>query len=46
VVYVLDGTKFEERGIEVGRRSGDRLLIAKGLRPGEKVALQDPTLKE
>lgn len=46
VAYVLDGTKFEERRIDIGRRSGDRLLVAKGLSPGEKVALQDPTLKE
>ena len=46
VVYVLNGSKFDERAIDVGRRSGDRLLIAKGLEPGEKVALQDPTSKE
>jgi RND family efflux transporter MFP subunit len=46
VAYVLNGTKFEERAINIGRRSGDRLLVAKGLQPGEKVALQDPTLKE
>ena len=46
VVYVLDGTKFEERVVEVGRKSGDRLLVAKGLKPGEKVALQDPSEKE
>jgi RND family efflux transporter MFP subunit len=46
VVYVLNGAKFDERRIDIGRRSGDRLLIAKGLQPGEKVALQDPSLKE
>jgi len=46
VAYVLQGTKFEERAIEIGRRSGDRLLVAKGLQPGEKVALQDPSAKE
>jgi HlyD family secretion protein len=46
VAYVLNGAKFGERTIEVGRRSGDRLLIAKGLQSGEKVAMQDPTLKE
>ena len=46
VAYVLEGTKFEERQIDVGRRSGDRVLIAKGLKPGEKVALQDPSAKE
>jgi HlyD family secretion protein len=46
VAYVLRGTKFDERRIDVARRSGDRLLVAKGLQSGEKVALQDPTLKE
>jgi RND family efflux transporter MFP subunit len=46
VVYVLNGGKFEERVIEVGRRSGDRILVAGGLRPQERVALKDPTEKE
>jgi RND family efflux transporter MFP subunit len=43
VAYVLRGGKFVERPIDVARRSGDRLLIAKGLEAGERVALQDPT---
>ena len=46
VAYVLDGKKFMERRIDVGRRSGDRLLIANGLQAGEKVALLDPIQKE
>lgn len=46
LVYVWEGTQFEEREIEVGRRSADRILITKGLRGGEKVALSDPTNKE
>jgi RND family efflux transporter MFP subunit len=46
VAYVLDGPKFQERVIEVGRRSHDRSLVVNGLRPGEKVALKDPTVKE
>lgn len=46
VAYVLNRSKFDERVLEVGRRSGDRLLVAKGLRPGERVALKDPTAKE
>jgi len=32
--------------VEVLRRSGDEALIAKGLRPGEQLALKDPTLAE
>jgi HlyD family secretion protein len=46
VSYVLHGSKFDERPIEVERRSGDQLLISKGLQAGERVALQDPTAKQ
>jgi HlyD family secretion protein len=45
LAYVLHGTKFEERTIEVGRRNGDRILVARGLNSGERVALQDPLEK-
>jgi multidrug efflux pump subunit AcrA (membrane-fusion protein) len=43
---VWRGTQFEERAIEVGRRSGDRIMVAKGVIAGEQVALKDPTSKE
>jgi HlyD family secretion protein len=46
VAYVWQGTQFEERTVEVGRRSGDKVMIAKGVRGGEQVALKDPTVKE
>jgi RND family efflux transporter MFP subunit len=46
VAYVRHGSKFEEITVEVLRRSGDEALIAKGLQPGEKLALKDPTLTE
>lgn len=46
VAYVWTGSKFEERAIEIGRRSGDRILITNGLRPEDRVALADPTTKE
>jgi len=45
IAYVWQGTQFEEREIEVGRRSGDKILISKGLRAGEQIALRDPTMK-
>jgi membrane fusion protein (multidrug efflux system) len=45
VAYVLRGSHFEERPIEVGRRSESNLLISQGLKPGERVALKDPTEK-
>jgi HlyD family secretion protein len=46
VAYVWDGSKFQEHGIEVGRRNRDRILVAKGLQSGDRVALKDPSLKE
>jgi HlyD family secretion protein len=46
VAYVWRGSQFEERALEIGRRSGDKVLIAKGLKVGEQVALRDPTAKE
>ena len=45
-VYVWAGSQFEERQVEVGRRSGDKVLIAKGLEAGDQVALRDPTVRE
>jgi HlyD family secretion protein len=45
VAYVRRTTKFEEMPIEVARRSGDDVLIAKGLEPGAQVALKDPTVE-
>src|SRR5580704_6327049 len=46
VAYVWRGSQFEERPIEIGRRSGDKIMVAKGVGPGEQVALRDPTSKE
>jgi len=46
VAYVKHGSKFAETAVEVLRRSGDEALIAKGLQPGEQLALKDPTLTE
>ncbi len=46
VAYVLHGSNFEERTIEVSRRSAEEVVVAKGLARGERVALKDPTIKE
>jgi len=46
VAYVRRGSKFQETSVEVLRRSGEEALIAKGLQPGEQLALKDPTLTE
>jgi len=44
VAYVQRGSKFEETLVEVSRRNTEEVLLAKGLEPGERVALRDPTL--
>lgn len=44
VAYVQRGSKFEEEPVEVSRRNSEEVLLAKGLQPGERVALRDPTL--
>jgi len=44
VAYVQRGSKFEETPVEVSRRNTEEVLLARGLRPGERVALKDPTL--
>ncbi|HEV2462792.1 MAG TPA: efflux RND transporter periplasmic adaptor subunit [Acidobacteriaceae bacterium] len=46
VVYVWDGSRFQERTIHVARRSRDRILVSSGLRPGDLVALADPSAAE
>ena len=43
ITYVWDGSRFGERSIEIARRSGDRILVTKGLKQGDRVALKDPT---
>jgi HlyD family secretion protein len=44
VAYVQRGSKFEETPVEVSRRNTDEVLLGKGLQPGERIALKDPTL--
>ena len=44
VVYVRRGSKFAETLVEVSRRNSEDVLLARGLQPGERVALKDPTL--
>ncbi|HJT71362.1 MAG TPA: efflux RND transporter periplasmic adaptor subunit [Terriglobales bacterium] len=43
IAYVLHGSKFMEQPVEIDRRSAGQVLIAKGLEPGQRVALRDPT---
>jgi HlyD family secretion protein len=45
VAYALRGSRFEEREIQVSRRGEGQVVVARGLKPGERVALKDPTLE-
>jgi HlyD family secretion protein len=45
VAYVWNGSAFQERAIQIERRSRDRILVSSGLKQGDLVALQDPTEK-
>jgi len=45
VAYVVHGTRFDERPIEIARRGEGRLAVRKGLLPGERIALKDPMLE-
>jgi HlyD family secretion protein len=46
VAYVWNGSAFQERAIQIERRSRDRILVSNGLKPGDLVALKDPSGKE
>jgi len=43
VAYVVSRSEFQERSIEVARRGGSDVAVTSGLKPGERVALKDPT---
>lgn len=44
--YAWAGSRFHQQVIDVSRRSGDQVVVAKGLQAGDRIALQDPTAKE
>ena len=46
VVYVKNGAVFEPRFVKPFKRSESVMVIAEGLKPGEVVALADPTAKK
>lgn len=46
VAFVLRGSKFEQRPIQVGQRGDGMVVVTAGLKPGELVATEDPTAKE
>lgn len=45
IVYRLERGRFQPREVSVGRRGLGRVVIEKGLEPGDQLALQDPEKK-
>ncbi|MEK6373936.1 MAG: HlyD family efflux transporter periplasmic adaptor subunit [Acidobacteriota bacterium] len=43
LVYKKNGSKFEPVTIEIGSSSAGRVVVTKGLKQGDEIALRDPT---
>lgn len=46
VVYIKRATGFDEQEVTLGDRNEDYIIVTKGVRSGDEVALRDPTIKE
>ncbi len=44
IVYIKDGSSFEEKVVEIGEKSEDFVVIKKGIQSGDVVLLRDPTI--
>ncbi len=45
IVYIKNGSGFDDQQVETGEKSEDYIVVKKGLKPGDEVALLDPNLK-
>ena len=43
VAFVRHGSGFEQQEIQIAKRGEAQVVVAQGLKPGERVALKDPT---
>jgi HlyD family secretion protein len=46
VVYVQGTWGFDERPVEIAQRTPKQVAVTRGVSPGQRVALRDPTVKE
>jgi HlyD family secretion protein len=46
VAYVLSDGMYSERPLTLARRGVGQAMVSQGLKPGERIALKDPTLEE
>ncbi len=44
IVFLMSGSSYDEVEVEVGEKGENHIIIKKGLKVGDKVALQDPTI--
>ncbi len=44
IVYVKNGSGFDDKEVETGEKSENYIVISKGIKPNDEVALIDPTL--
>ena len=42
VLYVLDGSMFEERRVQIARRGKEQSVVASGVEPGTRIASRRP----
>lgn len=43
MVYVLDGSEFVERSVQLSRRGKEQAMVTSGVEPGERIAARRPT---
>jgi hypothetical protein len=46
VVYVKNGKRFEERQVQLAKRSESTMVLSSGVKEGETIALADPYAKQ
>ena len=46
VAYVFSNGVYSERPLTLARRGTGQVMVARGLKPGERIALKDPTIEQ
>ena len=46
VVFLKSGNRFEERTVKLAKRSESTVVVSEGVKPGDLIALSDPTAKK
>jgi RND family efflux transporter MFP subunit len=46
VVYIKNGSSFDEEFVELGEKSDNYIIVIKGIKEADEVALRDPTITQ